>query len=54
MAKLLAGRLLVGHAIHHDLDILELTHPPDRQGNVAVITTYDSDFRLELDKSLEE
>jgi hypothetical protein len=31
VVELLAGKLLVGHALHHDLDILNITHPNDRQ-----------------------
>jgi RNA exonuclease 4 len=29
VAELVAGKLLVGHALHHDLEVLGLTHPGD-------------------------
>ena len=39
VAEILADRLLVGHALHHDLDILELSHPRERIRDTVVFFT---------------
>jgi RNA exonuclease 4 len=29
VAQLLDGKVLVGHSVDHDLEVLQLTHPPE-------------------------
>jgi hypothetical protein len=49
VAKCISGKILVGHALHNDLDVLMLSHPRSKIRDTATFVPY---MRVESPPSL--
>lgn len=52
MAKLLHGKVVVGHAIHHDLQSLAYVHPPSHIRDTQKIPLLNLKCNIEVQRSM--